>query len=512
MFAWLTRLPLAVTLIGLGGIAMLVPAAHATAIGEARTAEIFFFYSGLNLLLALFIGIALAGRKPGDGNESHLLGLLVLFVAQPFLFAMPFYQAIGNTTFLNAYAEMVSDLTTTGATMFDNPTRLSAPLHSWRAIVGWLGGLIILVGAIAVMAPMALGGFELRRRPPVDEVIARGFVQITDKANLSHRVRMHAVRLFPAYTALTLLLWALLLVAGDLPHVAMAHAMSTLSTSGISPTGGLAGSGAGGLGELLVAPFLIVAISSLILTRDATSDHPTDRLKALRADPEIRLGLALVTLLPLFLFLRHFWGAYEIEGVDMSLIDGIGALWGSLFTVLSFLTTTGWESAAWADSQGWSGLQTPGLILIGLALIGGGVATTAGGAKLLRVVALYKHGARELGRLVHPHSVAGAGGDARHMRRRGAYMAWLFLMLMALSLSLGMLGFALTGASFDDSLVLSVASLTTTGPLAGLAGAQPISYGALSDGAKYVLIAAMIIGRLETLAIVALFNPELWRR
>ncbi|MEJ2019500.1 MAG: potassium transporter TrkG [Maritimibacter sp.] len=403
MFAWLTRLPLAVTLIGLGGIAMLVPAAHATAIGEARTAEIFFFYSGLNLLLALFIGIALAGRKPGDGNESHLLGLLVLFVAQPFLFAMPFYQAIGNTTFLNAYAEMVSDLTTTGATMFDNPTRLSAPLHSWRAIVGWLGGLIILVGAIAVMAPMALGGFELRRRPPVDEVIARGFVQITDKANLSHRVRMHAVRLFPAYTALTLLLWALLLVAGDLPHVA-------------------------------------------------------------------------------------------------------------LFTVLSFLTTTGWESAAWADSQGWSGLQTPGLILIGLALIGGGVATTAGGAKLLRVVALYKHGARELGRLVHPHSVAGAGGDARHMRRRGAYMAWLFLMLMALSLSLGMLGFALTGASFDDSLVLSVASLTTTGPLAGLAGAQPISYGALSDGAKYVLIAAMIIGRLETLAIVALFNPELWRR
>ncbi len=272
--------------------------------------------------------------------------------------------------------------------------------------------------------------------------------------------------------------------------------------------GGLSGGGAGWGGEVIVAVFLIFAISRLTFAREGQAKE----LTSLRRDPEIRIALALIALVPAFLFLRHFLGAYEVEGTEMSFAQGLGALWGSVFTVLSFLTTAGWESAAWGASQDWSGLDTPGLILLGLAMIGGGVATTAGGAKLLRVYALYKHGVRELERLVHPHSVGGSGGEARHLRRRGAYMAWLFFMLMALSVALVMGAFSFTGESFEQALVLTVAALTTTGPLASLAGAEPISYGALTVGAKYVLAAAMILGRLETLAIVALFSPDLWRR
>ncbi|HHC29521.1 MAG TPA: TrkH family potassium uptake protein, partial [Rhodobacterales bacterium] len=157
-------------------------------------------------------------------------------------------------------------------------------------------------------------------------------------------------------------------------------------------------------------------------------------------------------------------------------------------------------------------LQTPGLILLGLSLLGGGVATTAGVVKLLRVYALYKHGARELERLVHPHSVGGAGGEARHLRRRGAYMAWLSFMLMAMSLALVMAAFSFTGETFEQALVLAVAALTTTGPLASLAEVEPISYANLTEGAKYIFAGAMVLGRLETLAIVALFSPDLWRR
>lgn len=508
MFSWLARLPLLVSLIGLGGLAMFVPAAHAAVTGEARTAEAFFWIGSLTLVVAGLIAISLAGRPRGDHPSRHLAGFLLLFVAEPFLFALPFHQAVGNTSFFNAYVEMVSCLTTTGASLYDDPGRLSPAVHTWRATVGWLGGLFMWVGAIAVLAPMALGGFEVRLRPPGSDLISANHSQITERAGLSRRIRTHAAALIPVYGMLTALLWAGLMLAGDAPAVAMAHAMGTLSTSGISPVGGLAQGGAGHAGEVMIAFFLIFAVSRVTFAREGQGKG----WRQLARDPEIRLASAIVIVLPLLLFARHFLAAFEEEGAELALLDGLASLWGSVFTVLSFLTTTGWESPTWDTAREWSGLQTPGLILLGLALIGGGVGTTAGGAKLLRVYALYKHGGRELERLVHPHSVGGSGGEDRHLRRRGAYMAWLFFMLLALSLALMMVAFALTGAGFEKALVLSVAGLTTTGQLAETGGFAPIDYAGLSAAAKAVLVWAMIFGRLESLAIVALLSRELWRR
>jgi trk system potassium uptake protein TrkH len=364
------------------------------------------------------------------------------------------------------------------------------------------------VGAIAVLAPLALGGFEVRLRPRGSDINPISHSQITERADLSRRIRTHAAALIPVYGMLTLMLWLGLILAGDAPAAAMAHAMGTLSTSGISPVGGLSEGGAGHAGEVMIAFFLIFAISRVTFAREGQGKG----WGQLSKDPEIRLASTIIIALPLLLFLRHFLAAYEEEGAELALLDGLASLWGSVFTVISFLTTTGWESTTWDTARDWSGLQTPGLILLGLALIGGGVGTTAGGAKLLRVYALYKHGGRELERLVHPHSVGGSGGEARHLRRRGAYMAWLFFMLMALSLALIMAAFAMTGAGFEEALVLSVAGLTTTGQLAETGGFTPVDYAGLSAAAKAVLVWAMIFGRLESLAIVALLSRELWRR
>ncbi len=506
---WLARLPILVLTIALGGVAMLLPGFHALYTGEAHIAEVFLFDAALSLLLALFIGIAMAGRRHSEHMHRHLAGFFALFVLLPVQLALPFYQAVGNTSWLNAYVEMVSSLTTTGATMFEAPDRLKMSLHLWRATVGWLGGLFIWIGAISVLAPMSLGGFEVRGRAPRKALASLNSSQISNRADLSQRLRIHSAHLAPVYTALTALLWGALIAAGEAPAVALAHAMSVLSTSGISPVGGLSGAQAGWAGEAFIALFLVFALSRLTFAREVLQK---ERSQSIRDDSEIRFALALIALVAGFLFLRHFIGAFEVEGVEMSLWQGLTSLWGSVFTALSFLTTTGFVSEAWGASRAWSGLQTPGLILLGLSLVGGGVATTAGGAKLLRVYALYKHGVRELERLVHPNSVGGSGGDARRLRGRGAYMAWLFFMLMTLSVAVVMLAFGLIGLSFEHALVLTVSALTTTGPLAAVAEATPVSYAALSDSAKYILTAAMIVGRLETLAIVALFSPDLWRR
>jgi trk system potassium uptake protein TrkH len=148
---------------------------------------------------------------------------------------------------------------------------------------------------------------------------------------------------------------------------------------------------------------------------------------------------------------------------------------------------------------------------MGLAFFGGGVATTAGGVKLLRIYALWKHGVREMEKLVMPSSVGGSGQLARRFRRQGAYVAWIFFMLFAISVALTMLALSLTGVHFEDAAVLTVAALATAGPLTEVATETPIALAALPGSAKAIISAAMVLGRLETLAIIALANPEFWR-
>jgi trk system potassium uptake protein TrkH len=280
-----------------------------------------------------------------------------------------------------------------------------------------------------------------------------------------------------------------------------------MSTSGISPVGGLENAGAGIAGEGLMFLFLVFAVTRASFSGEVG----TTLFGRLRRDAEMRIAVFLVVLVPTFLFLRHWIGAYEVDMVS-DLSAALRALWGAAFSALSFLTTAGFVSSEWDTATVWSGLGTPGLVLLALALLGGGVATTAGGVKLLRVYALYKHGAREMELLVHPSSVGGAGDTNRRLRRQGAYIAWIFFMLFALALAALTCGLAATGVDFDAAMVLTVSALSNTGPAARIVLEAPLAYADLDVAAKAVLAMAMVLGRLETLAIIALLNPEFWRR
>lgn len=505
MLNYIERLPLIVILMGIGALSMYVPAFYASVNHNWDTSRAFFYSATIFLVLTAMIAIATANYAPRRQARNHLLALLSGFSLLPIMLAVPLWESIGNTSFLNAYFEMVSSLTTTGATVFDDPTRLGGADHLWRAMVGWLGGLMIWVTAAAILAPMSLGGFEVLGASGDDTVAGLG--QITRIADVPERLRRYAAMMLPVYAVLTLVLWLGLMLAGDSSLVAICHAMSTMATSGISPiSGGVTGAPAGLAGEMLIFVFFIFAVSRQTFTRDFT-DHGARRYLK---DPEIAMGLFCVVALPILLILRHWVGALEVDS-GRSLGAALLALWGGVFTVLSFLSTTGFESSAWESARSWSGLETPGLILMGLAMIGGGVATTAGGVKLLRVYVLYRHAQREFERLVHPSSVGGAGTRARQLRRQGAYVAWIFFMLFAISIAVVMLALSLTGLEFESSLVLTIAALSTTGPLAGVATEIPLSYALLPEAAKLILAASMVLGRLETLAIIALMNPEFWR-
>lgn len=500
----LSNLSLSVLLMGLGALAMYVPALYAASERDWDSGRAYLHSGTIFLALTAMIALATANRTPDGSARPQLLALLGAFTALPLMLAVPLWESVGNTSFVNAWFEMVSSLTTTGATVFDDPTRLSGADHLWRAQVGWMGGFLFWVAAVAILAPLSLGGFEVLGQARDDS--AAGLSQIARVADAPMRLRRYAAQLAPIYAGLTAILWIGLMVLGDTPLVAISHAMSTLATSGISPAGGTAEAPSGIRGEVLIFIFFFFALSRRTFDRDLFESKPRNLLH----DPELQMGLFIAILLPVLLFARHWVGAIEVD-TARSPGEALQALWGGVFTVLSFLSTTGFESGAWESARNWSGLATPGLILMGLAIFGGGVATTAGGVKLLRVYVLYRHAQRELERLVHPSSMGGAGGTARYLRRQGAVIAWIFFMIFALSIGAVMLALSLTGSDFETALVLTISALSTTGPLAVVAGETPISFASLSDAAKLVLAGTMVLGRLEALAIIALLNPEFWR-
>lgn len=495
--------PLLILLVAFAGLAMYIPAIHALSLQSHAESRAFFYAGTLTLLITMLVALALSAQARRRSAMRNLAALIVAFTVLPVILAVPFYEALTTTSFLNSYVEMVSSFTTTGASLFD-PSRLTPSLHLWRGLVGWLGGFLIWVAASAILAPLNLGGFEVTASAEPGQGENR--TTQTGFGDPQQRIIRVAAQFLPIYAGLTLALWLLLLILGDPPLVAVIHAMSVMATSGISPLGGIETAPSGLFGEMVIALFLLLGLSRLTFG----SDTMTTARRGIRYDPEFRLGLVLVAGVTLLLFLRHYIATLQVDAEQGPAV-ALQALWGSLFTTLSFLTTTGFESAEWQTSRRWSGLDTSGMILMGLALFGGGVATTTGGVKLLRVWALYLHGLREMDRLVHPSSVSRSRQGNSRIARKGAFFAWIFFMFFAISLMVLVLAFAAFGHSFEQAMVLAVAGLTTTGPLVDAAAAQPLNLNAMGSAAKLTFCLAMILGRLELLAFIALITSGFWR-
>ncbi|MCC6000178.1 MAG: TrkH family potassium uptake protein, partial [Pararhodobacter sp.] len=146
-----------------------------------------------------------------------------------------------------------------------------------------------------------------------------------------------------------------------------------------------------------------------------------------------------------------------------------------------------------------------------LALMGGGVATTAGGVKLLRLYALSRMGAEEMQRLLYPSRVQGGGARMRFLVGRGARLAWLYVMAFAATVFVLVALLLILGMSFETAIIFAAAALTSTGQLAQHAGDSALHWALLNDPARAVLGLGMILGRLEILAVLALLAAQFSR-
>ncbi|WP_424928394.1 potassium transporter TrkG [Amaricoccus tamworthensis] len=498
--SYLRQFPAFVLLLLFSAALMMVPAIDALIDHNMLISRTFFYHSVFFAVISVLLGLATTNWHPRVPERYHLLTLLMVYILLPIFLAAPLVPLVPNMDFMDLYFEMLSSLSTTGASVFERPALISDTIHLWRSLVGWLGGLIVLVTTFAVLAPLNLGGFEISDKTG-GQYLRHGAGTIEEA---SRRIVQKARTITPIYVMGTFVLALILTVCGDRPFVALCHAMATVSTSGVSPIGGVEGAGSGRLGEIAIAIFLLSAVSQKTVFRSRW----TERIPRF-SDPQMQLMLICVLGITVVLFCRNFIGAAEVDRQD-NLAAAAQGVWGSIFTILSFLTTTGFESSDWRTMQVWSGLQSPGLILLGVAVMGGGIATTAGGVKLLRVYALYRLGLQEMDLLVHPSSVRRQGHGDKMISDRGPQTAFVFLMLFLATLSLLLVALSATGLGFERSLTLAIASLTTTGP-AILTLSDGFGYADLNDAAQVIFSAGMIIGRMEALVIIALFNPAYWR-
>ncbi|MCY4288486.1 MAG: TrkH family potassium uptake protein [Aestuariivita sp.] len=499
--------PLFLKLMVIAALSTYIPAVHAFVRDDHETSRIFFYSGTLGLIGFLIIAIAVANsiatRKSND--FGHLISLIALFVFAPLYLALPHYEALDTATYFDAYVDMVSALTTTGADLIGDLQTVNGTIHLWRAQVAWMGGLMMWIAASAILAPLSLGGFEVTAKGQPGQIEMRN--PFGARVDPMRRINRSAAVLVPTYLGLSFALWLYLIIAGESTLVAAIHAMSVLATSGITIPGSMEASGSGVIGEIGMAFFMLFALSRLTFSSDTQTKIKVELFR----DPEFRIGLAVVLIASILFLLRFAMSLETMSIFQLPPEQLYRVMWGNLFTALSFLSTTGFVSAEWNIAHIWPNIGAPGLLLMGLAMIGGGVATTAGGVKLLRIYVLYINGLREIDHMIHPSSIVSRSGSYHQVERNRVIIAWVFLMLFAVSMAVLAILFSLFGVGFEESIMLAATALSNTGPLTTIVGQETLELVSLGDGTKLVFAGAMVLGRIEALAVISLIGTEVWR-
>ena len=269
---------------------MLIISLYAVFIENFSEARVFFYTSLTGFLIFALVNLATSNRNLKESGTIQIISLILLFIFLPLFLAIPNWIILPNVSFTDVYFDMVSAITTTGLPVF-NVDFLSKPLHLWRALIAWFGGGLIWIAAFAILIPASRGGFDVFSNKRVN---TNRNLTINERSETLIKVSQ---KLTPIYVSLTIVLWCALTSLGTDGFTSLIRAFSTLSTSGISGYQNFDVDEAGFLGELVIAVFLLLALSHktfYFLTKKV-------ELKKTLFDIELRFGLFLI-LFVTFLF------------------------------------------------------------------------------------------------------------------------------------------------------------------------------------------------------------------
>lgn len=398
--------------------------------------------------------------------------------------SIPFYLSNNAPyTYVDSLFEAVSGLTTTGATVIIGIDTLPESMLWYRQQLQWLGGMGIIVLAVAILPMLGIGGMQLYRAEVPGPV----------KDNkLTPRIGETAKALWYIYLALTIACALAYWAAGMSWFDAIGHSFSTIAIGGFSTHDASIGHYNSSLIEMIAVVFMIIAGANFALHFMAFRNRS---LRAYGQDPEFRFYftiLAVVSLITVAVL------------IGTATLDPYNAVFKGIFQVVSIATTTGFGAA---DFSQWP-LMLPFMLFI-LAFMGGCVGSTGGGMKVMRVLLIYRQGSREIKRLLHPNAVIPVKLGNRPVSDRVLQSVWGFFSVYMFMFVAMLVILLATGLDQVTAWTAVASAMNNLGP--GL-GDVAYHYGGLNDVAKWVLCFAMLLGRLEVFTLLVLLTPAFWRR
>ncbi len=432
--------------------------------------------------LALFLPVRkLKGDlKLRDGFLVVVLFWLVLGLGGsiPFLIADNPHMPPADAVF-----ESLSGLTTTGATVIVGIDDLPHSILFYRQLLQWLGGMGIIVLAVAILPMLGVGGMQLYRAETPGPM---------KDSKLTPRITETAKTLWYIYLSLTIACAIGYYLGGMSVFDAIGHSFATVAIGGFSTHDASIGYFDSVTIELVATLFMFLAGVNFSLHFLSWRYR---NLKPYFYDSEFRVYAGLLV------------AVFVICTLGLTLHDGerdfTAALRDSLFQTVSIGTTTGFTTTTF---QTWPGFLP--LILLFLSFVGGCAGSTGGGIKVIRGLLLFKQGAREIRRLIHPNAIITIRMGDRPVGDRVVDAVWGFFAAYVAVFVVLLLGLMATGLDQVTAFSAVAACLNNLGP--GLGGVS-LHYGELSAVAKYLLCLAMLLGRLEIFTLLVLFTPSFWR-
>ncbi len=441
----------------------------------------FLFAACLTLLTGL-LSVRYIGEQPQ--HLTHRDGFLIVALAWltlSLLGAIPFLSIGVCESVVDALFESASGLTTTGATVLSGLDTMPHAILLWRSMQEWLGGMGIIVLAVAIMPLLGVGGMQLFRAETPGPV----------KDKLTARVTETAKVLWYIYLLMTVICAAAYALAGMNWFDAINHAMCTVAIGGFSTHDASMGWFHSTLIEMIAVFFMVLAGINFTLHFAVLNNRFSPQ--AYWKDEEFRAYIYILGVVFVVIAVPVWWS----DSDDLHHV---------LFNVVSVATTTGF---AVSDYSQWP----PGtnMLLFVVMFIGACAGSTGGGMKVIRVLLLFRQGLGEIRRMIHPHAVIYTKLGEQTVEANVVQAVWGFFVLYMVCYLMIAVIVAMTGVDLLTAMSATAACLTNTGPGFGHVGPAD-NYAALPAAGKSVLMFAMILGRLEIYTFFVLLVPEFWRK